>query len=242
MESVLAGLSADPTWTEEKTAILNWLAQNPAQKSMYVFDVNTGIEPYQVAMGRVSGNNYTAHLPAVDNQGRVLTYWRSKRSTLFRDTGTFGTSYCPDVSFMDMNTGDRVKIILPATGKVACPELDNGFQLTVGGNYLYMHNHFRGSKVINLVTGSNRGIAAPWACWDGACWRGSNFDGDWGFQIIYYGNDSDGVFPTRDPRPYTEYQNSVGFAGIVPASINGTNMLFINEAYGYAIVGIRHKP
>jgi hypothetical protein len=29
MANVLSGLSSDPAWAEEKTAVLNWLNQNP---------------------------------------------------------------------------------------------------------------------------------------------------------------------------------------------------------------------
>jgi outer membrane protein assembly factor BamB len=243
MDNVLAGLAANPTWSEEKTAILNWLNQNPHQKSMYVFQISTGTEPYQVAMGRVTGNNYTAHPPVVDNQNRLLTYWRSKHSTLFNDQGTFGSVYCPDISAMDLTTGDRVTIANSQTTKLSCPELDNGFQPTIGGNQLYLFNHFRGTHTINLSTGQKWGITSPMSVTGDSCPAGS-FRGTgefWGVPILYYGNDADNgeCYPANSIPPKA-FSNTTGFAGITIASTNGQSLLYINETDAGAIVAIRH--
>lgn len=245
MEQVLDSISANPTWQEERDAILNFLQQNAYQKIIYVFDVNTGQEPYQVAMGRVTGTNYPPHSPVIDNQDRLLTYWRSKHSTLFNDQGTFGSIYCPDVSEMDVNTGDRITLNIPAVGKISCPELDNGFQPTVGGDWLYLHNHFRGAKVINLVTGISRGITGTLACNDGAGWRGGNCNGCWGYQIIYYGNDNDprgcGGLNYEGVVPPVIYNPASGFTGITIAETSGQSMLYINEGNSHAIVAVRQS-
>lgn len=239
IELVLDSLSTNPTWTQEKTAILNYLTQNPTQKIMYVFDVATGQEPYQVAMGRVTGDNKPPYLSVVDNQDRLLTYWRSKRSTLFQDQGSFGSKYCPDISTLNLTTGDRITLPNPNPNRTTCPELDNGFQPTVGGDYLYLHSQFRGAKVVNLVTGVSRGISENLACQDGACWRGGECDGCWGYQIMYYGNDNQ---PTLDTRPPRIYENAAGFAGIATATIGGKSLLYVNEGAASAIVAIEHKP
>jgi outer membrane protein assembly factor BamB len=241
-EAVLDGLPANPTWTEEKAAIMNVLTTSPEQKTMYVFDIDTGAEPYQVAMGRVTGNNYVAHISVVDNSNRVLTYWRSKHATLFNDVAGFGSSYCPDVSAMDMSTGDRVALTVPAANKMPCPELDNGFQPTIGGNWMYMTNHFRGVKAVNLVTGASRGIASSTAVRDCSTWRGGNCDGCWGFQIIYYGNDAETeTCQIAIPKPAYAYESTQGFAGAAIASTNGRTMLYVNEGDGSLIAAIEHK-
>lgn len=248
MEEVLDGVvCTTPTCVqEEKQPILTWLANNPSQKTMYVFNIADGGEPYQVAMGRVTGNNYTPHLPVVDQSGRLLTYWRSKHATLFNDQGMFGSKYCPDISELDLATGDRKPLNNPSSTKRSCPELDNGFQPTIGGDYIYMHNYFRGSMAIKLTDGSPMGIAAPIACWDGSGFRSFPNAGGWGYQIIYYGNDeysSNCAIHSPDPRPAKIYENPIGFAGITVASPNGqTNMLFINEIHAGAIVAIEHIP
>ena len=234
MEDVLNALPADPTWSQEKTAIVNWLTQNPHQKTMYVFDIATGNEPYQVAMGRVSGNNYTPFPPVTDNQNRVLTYWRSKRATFFEDGGTFGTNYDPDMSAMDMSTGDRVKINNPSNIKIA-PELDNGYQFTVGGNYLYMANHFRGTSSINLTNGTLTRITAQNAKWDCGGFRA------WGYQIIYFGNDTEPDCTYTNAKPPSLYNNTIGYVGTPIATTNGRSLLYVNEGDVGMIVAIEKQ-
>ncbi|MCL5784890.1 MAG: PQQ-binding-like beta-propeller repeat protein, partial [Patescibacteria group bacterium] len=54
MEGVLDSMSADPSWTEEKATMSAYLQANPQQKSIYLFNIDTGQEPYQVAMGRLA--------------------------------------------------------------------------------------------------------------------------------------------------------------------------------------------
>ena len=235
MEAVLDGISANPGWPEEKAATLGWLASNPEQKTMYVFDVNTGAEPYTVAMGRVTGNLYTAHPPIIDSQDRILTYWRSKDSTLFVDQGSFGSKYCPDISAMDPATGDRVKLANPSASKQGCPELDNGFMLSVGGDYLYEHNDFRGAHAINLVTGAHTYFSAAIACRDGSNWR---YDSN---EIVYYGNDQADCSAMLNPLPSQVYANAIGFTGIAIASSGGASRLFINEGDVNGIVSLVHK-
>jgi hypothetical protein len=235
MESVLTGLPANPTWAQEKAAILSWLTSNPNQKTMHVIDTTTGVEPYQVAMGRVTGNNYVPHLPVVDNSNRLLTYWRTKVPSFIQNGICFGTAYCPDISAMDLNTGDRVLLTNNSGNKLA-PELDNGFQLTVGGNYLYFANSFRGTHSINLTNGNLTRLTSTMAHWDCGNFRG------WGFNIIYYGNDGQPDCTTVEPRPPKAFQDSIGFSGVAIASINGTPMLYVNEPDAGFIVGIRHKP
>lgn len=229
MESVLDALPADPTWAEEKAAVMNWLNQNPNQKIMYAIDVNTGLEPYQIAMGRVTGNNDTPFPPVVDNKGKLLVYWRSKKSSFIPSKPCFGTKYCPDISQLDPTTGDRIK--LPVTTTVA-PELDNGFGLTTGGDYLYMLNPFRGVHVINLNTGADTWVSANIARWDCANYR------NWGAKFIYYGNDSvstDCPAPSS-PMPPRVSENSTGQGTISLASPAGRPMMFINETNAGAVV------
>ncbi len=238
IESTLAALPPEPTAAEEKSAILSYLQQNPHQKSMYVFDIATGIEPFQIAMGRVTGNNYTAHLPILDNQGRLLTYWRSKRAYFFQDGPAFGTKYCPDLGPVDLSTGDRIRLRTTFGTIGICPELDNGFQITSGGDYLYFANSFRGTFTIHQPTYKLSRMTAPIARWDCADFR------LWGYSVVYYGNDSvtQNCPSPADPRPPKQYQEGVGFAGIAIATNDGIPMLYVNEPDAGFIVALRKKP
>lgn len=236
MEDVLDALPTDPTWTQEKTAINNWLTNNPNQKTMYVFNVNTGIENYQVAMGRVSGDGYPPYPPVIDNQNRAITYWRTKRATFVYDGPCFGTKYCPDISVLDLTTGDRIKLINPLSNahRIA-PELDNGYMMSVGGNYLYLHSHFRGLHSIELSTGKLTRISHHSAKWNGGDWRG------WGYQIIYYGNDEQPAQTNTNARPPQIHANPYGYSGTAVATTNGKTLLYVNEALGGGIVAIEQR-
>ncbi|MBN2501164.1 MAG: PQQ-binding-like beta-propeller repeat protein [Anaerolineales bacterium] len=239
MEAVLDNLPANPTWSQEKNAVLNFLDQNPYQKILTVFNVSNGQEPYEVAMGRVTGNNYAPFGPALDEDGLPLMFWRSKHATLFTDQATFGTKYCSDISYMDPATGDRITINNPSSNKLSCPEIDNGFQPTIGGDWLYLYNQFRGANAINLVTGQKWGISATIAVRDCSDWRGGEF---WGYEIIYYGND--GISDTcnaADPRPPRVSSNPNGFTGIVIAETDGVALLYLNDSGIGGVVAIEEQ-
>ena len=236
MENVLTGLPDGVAWDQEEAAILNWLSQDPHQKSMYVFDIATGNEPYQVAMGRVTGNNYTAFPPVVDNQNRLLTYWRSRDSYFLSDGACFGTNYCPDFSGLDLNTGDRIRLTNPKPSSERLgPELDNGFQPTIGGNYVYFANHFRGTHSINMTTGSLTRLTSQSAKWDCGNFRA------WGFQILYFGNDTEPDCTSNNAKPSSAYNNTAGYAGITIATTNGRSLLYVNEGDVGFIVAIEKK-
>ncbi len=232
MDSVLSALPTNPDWlTSEKPAIANWLVTNPERKTMYVIDGTTGAEPYEVAMGTVGGGSgMTPHPPVIDNQGRVLTYWRTKVSTFLGSSPTyscFGTSFCPDISAMDMATGNRITIP-NSNGNKFHPEIDNTFFLSVGGSNLYFDNDFRGTISINLATGLMTRITHSLAYEDGGNFRG------WPYQIIYYGNDSQ----QTDNRPPTSYSVPDGWIPVALAQTGSTPMMYVTETAISAIVGI----
>ena len=220
--------TCSPTWAQEKAAIMSWLSDHPEQKTMYILDGRTGAEPYQVAMGRVTGNNYAPHAAVIDNQNRLLTYWRSVKASFFTNPGTFGSIFCPDISELNLATGDRVLLNNSAPEK--CPEIDNGFQLTVGGDYLYSFNSFRGSYATNLTTGKRSYIANITDYIDGGHTR-------YTFPIVYWGNDTS----MKDIRPWGAGNAGIGFTGITVASVNTVPMLYLNDAEGLVIAGIEHQ-
>lgn len=241
IEEVLANLPSNVSWSQEEAAILDWLNRSPNQKTMYVLDVNTGQEPYQVAMGRVTGNNYTPHPPVLDHQGRLLSYWRTRTPTFIGFAGQdgggscFGTRYCPDISALDLSTGKRVTIG-PNTGWQ--PELDNGFALSTGGNYLYGFNSFRGLYAVSLSSGQLTYITAAVARWDCGGWRAA------GANIVYYGNDN---VPTDCPAPYDPipqqiYSSAIGYTPPVIAVTNGQPLIYVIETRGGLIAAIEHQP
>ena len=211
-------------WPQERTVIRNWLAANPLYRNFYVMDINTGNSPYseEVPMGRVGGIGYPGRAPVIDNQNRILMYWRVRSATFMDGTGTYGTKYPPDISAMDPATGDRIWLNIKASGWFQ-NELDNNYVLTVGGNYLYLNNHMRWSNCINLTNGNVKYITRALENWDGTSWRWTNC-------LIWIGNDGTNSMP-----PPSLHRSPQGDCGVVIASINGTPTLIIQESGHYQI-------
>lgn len=222
-EELLDGMASDVTWSTEKSEVLDYLSRNPYQKVWHVFNVSDGTVPYTLAMGRVTGNNQAPFPPAVHPTYGPMLYWRSRTSTLLSGS-TFGSDYCPDISGMDTSTGDRTKISLANTAP--CPELDNGFWLTIGGSILYMQNPFRGVRTVNLSTGTGRYVLSQLAKFDYGDFRAQGYD------VILYGND-DSEYPYEDDIRLPLLSKPVsGNSGISLATVNGTNYMYLTGSSG----------
>jgi len=215
--------SASEVWPQEREMFRKWLKANPHQKSMYVFDIATGREPYELPLGRVAGINYPRRAPVIYSDDKPILYWRTKTSTILTG-GTYGTKYTPDISAMDYDTGDRDFYKPPKKSGMNC-ELDNDFVLTVGGDWVYMNNHMRGAHMVNLKTGTASRLTSIMAIWDGGGFRA------WGNQIIYLGNDSN-----RDELPPpSAHRSPQGDSGIAIAEVEGDPVLFLSESGHYQI-------
>ena len=218
---------ASRVWPQEREVIRDWLAANPEYRNFYVFRTSDGTSPYaeEVPMGRVGGIGYPGRAPVLDNQGRILMYWRTK-SAVFLTGGTFGTAYTPDISAMDPATGDRRWLTAASSLGI---EVDNNSVLTVGGDQLYMSNHMRGTQTANLSSGQSARMSSIMAKWDGADFRG------WGERLIWWGNDSDPDTMNVTLPPASLYRSPQGDCGVVLATINGVPTMFIQESGHYQI-------
>jgi outer membrane protein assembly factor BamB len=210
-------------WPQERDALRTWLGQHPEYRNFYAMKVSDGTDAFsqEIPMGRVGGIGYPNRAPVVDNQNRILLYWRT-RSASFLTGGTFGTKYTPDISALDQTTGDRV--ILPVSSGEGV-EIDNTFMLSVGGNNLYWNNHMRGARKIDMTNGNPMRMSQVLAEWDGANYR------NWGDKLIWIGNDSS---PASMPPP-SAHRSPQGDCSVVLASVGGKSMMFIQESGHYQI-------
>jgi len=218
-------------WPLERAMIRDKLANYPEYKNFHVMRTNDGSYPYaeEVPMGRVGGLGYPGRSPVIDNQDRILMYWRTKSATYLTQT-RFGSKWAPDISAMNPDTGDRIWIDHDTGSGV---ELDNNHVLTVGGDWLYYNNHMRGSFATNLETGEVNKIANIMAIWDGTNHRWSG--GNWGYQIIYWGNDDDPDRMGSNLPPPSIHRSPQGDSGVVIAEVNGRPIMFIQESGHYQI-------
>jgi hypothetical protein len=131
-------------------------------------------------MGIVGGTGNANMGPVLDALGRPLTWWRVSARSLITG-GSFGTAFSPDLSGLDLKTGDR--LILPTARDIhrggPGMELDNHHMLTSAGDYVYYHNPFRQARWIKLDGRQNPHgtISAVYGQHDGGGWSGD---------VVYY--------------------------------------------------------
>ena len=216
-QSILEWLAGDPTYAVDcgkywqdnagemrpETRGIRW-AGGPIRKSFYVFTTQgdgngTAVEPYQVPMGIVGGTGNANMGPVLDRSGRPITWWRVSARSIITG-GSFGTAFSPDLSALDLMTGDR--IILPTSRNIhqggPGMELDNHHMLTAAGEYVYYHNPFRQARWIKLDGDENPNgqISAVFGQHDGGGWAGD---------VVYYASKADAErgphrFSTRTAR------------------------------------------
>jgi outer membrane protein assembly factor BamB len=178
-------------------------------------------EPFLILAAPSEGTGHPPDSMVVDNTSRVLAYFKTKFPTLTAADGTlFGTAYSQDIAGVDQTTGDRIQI---NNGKLAQPwpwETDNLFHMSVGGTYLWLHQRFRGTQVINLATSTRTLVQANMAVEDGGNFAGA------GYSVIYL-NGTDVPRPST-PQPYTD--------GWMSVSISGTQA-YIAEPFAIVAVG-----
>jgi outer membrane protein assembly factor BamB len=214
MENLLASLPEN-NWPAEREALLKHLKEEaPDRRNFYVLNADTGEEPFFAPAALVGGNNDVPMPPVIDNQGRMLIYWRTKSSRFIG--GTFGTKWPPDIGPVDTKTGDRIKLdLLPDRQAI---ELDNNFFLTVGGACLYGSNHFRGAWYMDMRpgTGKTYGVSRPYA-----------IDRDGGYPLA---EGAYSLYPDRAD-PVTGPAGAGTWSGLVPVG----EYLLSNETYAKCI-------
>jgi hypothetical protein len=226
-EYVMEGVMRDsPDIDAEQMNILRWLRgdtnggkwpdASPAWKHLFVLRADDLSEPFTVPNGPADGCGMPAPPPVVDNEGRVLAWFKTAHPTLTA-VGSFGTRYSMDISAIDRGTGRRVPIdngrLSGTTG-----ESDNLFSLSVGGPYLYMRQEFRGTKLIDLRQSTHHMIQAAVRNRDG---------GHWPADVVY--RDS-GDLPRTSQPP---------LAGRAPVVIADDRLFF---AEPYCVTCIEHRP
>jgi outer membrane protein assembly factor BamB len=171
-----SGTSAD----DEQRNVLRWLGGDdndgkwkwatPDMKHLYALDCQTLAEPFVVPNGPSEGCGTPADPPVVDNQGRVLLWWRTKFPTFTNDKPSFGTKFTLDISAMNLADGKRVPIDNGKfTGQGA--ETDNAFAFSVGGDTLFMRQRFRGTHGMNLKTSTHHLVQVASRSRDGGHWN-----------------------------------------------------------------------
>jgi hypothetical protein len=224
-EYVMENVMRDsPDWRTEQTNILRWLSgdtnggrwpdASPAWKHLFVLRASDLAEAFTVPNGPADGCGTPALPPVIDGQNRVLTWFKTAHPTLTAK-GSFGTRYSMDISAINLETGVRLPIdngrLSGTTG-----ETDNLFALSVGGQFLYLRQRFRGTKVIDLEHSTAHSIQAALRKQDG---------GEWPADVVYR---ESGGLPRCSQPP---------LAGREAVVIAGDKLLFSEE---YCVTCVEH--
>lgn len=146
-----------------------WKWASADMKHFHVLDAKTLAEAFVVPNGPSEGCGTPADPPVVDNQGRVLLWWRTKFPTFTNNKPSFGTKFTLDISAMNLTNGDRLPIDNGRfTGQGA--ETDNAFAFSVGGDVLFMRQRFRGTHAMNLKTSTHHYVQVASRRRDGGYW------------------------------------------------------------------------
>jgi hypothetical protein len=176
-------------------------------------------EPFTILAGPSEGCGKPPESMVVDNLGRVLKWFKTRFPTLTKLGNTFGTPYSVDIAAVNQADGHRIRI---NNGKLSNmwpgPETDNLYQMSVGGDYLWLRQRFRGTETIRLSTSDYRLVQAAVGNRDG---------GDFSFADVVY-------VPTGSP-PSAAHRDSDGHAAV---AVSGTQV-FLSEDFG--IIALEHK-
>ena len=174
MEDVI---SASSSLEDEITNTRRWLTgdSNGGQwayastdwQNLFALDVQTLASDYVVAAGPIDGVGSPPPCVTVDNQNRILRWFKTRFPFLTGSGPAFGTPHTIDISGVDPLTGDRVPIDNGQLANMWLLETDNTYGLSVGGDYLWLRQHFRGTQVINLINSNHDFVVVPIRSHDG---------------------------------------------------------------------------
>lgn len=224
MEDVMA---ASGSFNDEESKILEWLNGNGSYnyastdwKNKYAFTLPELEQPFQIASGPNDGCGSPPPSVVLDNQNRVLGWFKTRYPTLTNPTVGFGSAYGMDIMSINQVDGKRQRFSLGSFAGMWMLETDNLYALSILGNQVWMRQNFRGTQMINLTNANHTYVQAEAQNRDGGNFSGAN--------ITY--------FTTEDYIPHNPQTN---WQGRVAPSLIG-NYIFIVETYG--LVCIERKP
>jgi len=188
--------------------------------------------PFLIPCGPSEGVGLPPNPPAVDHSGRVLCWWPTKFPR-FTKVGAFGTKYSLDICGMNLTNGRRVPI---DNGRLSNmwpgPETDNLYAMSVGGDYLWLRQAFRGTQNIRLSDTRHHHVSARVRHEDG---------GNFGADVVYFDQP---VRQTATPNAVTEGSSGAvvsqsNFEGRTAAVIVG-DRVYLAERFG--VTALEHRP
>ncbi|MBK7807320.1 MAG: PQQ-like beta-propeller repeat protein [Saprospiraceae bacterium] len=169
---------------EEEANIRKWLRGNNNNgqwgyasedwQHIFALDAETLDTTFLIGAGPVDGVGSPAPSVVVDNDDRILRWFKTAFAYLTGAGPAFGTRHTIDISEIDKNTGNRIPIDNGQTAGMWLLETDNTYGLSVGGEYLWLRQRFRGVQCINLNTSQWQMVQVPIRNYDGGSFTQSH--------------------------------------------------------------------
>ncbi|HXT40491.1 MAG TPA: PQQ-binding-like beta-propeller repeat protein [Candidatus Angelobacter sp.] len=188
--------------------------------------------PFLIPCGPSEGVGLPPDPPAVDNSGNVLCWWPTKFPK-FTKVGAFGMKYSMDICGVNASNGRRVPI---DNGRLSNmwpgPESDNLYAMSVGGDYLWLRQAFRGTQNIRLSDTQHHHVSARVRHEDG---------GNFGADVVYFNRPA---LQTATPNAVVEEGSGTvvsqsNFEGRTAAVIAGDHVYFAER---FCVSALEHEP
>lgn len=206
-------------WLNGDTNGGNWPDASRDWRHRFALNLPDLAEAFLILCGPTEGVGNPPESMVVDNQDRILFWWKTRYPTLTK-IGAFGTRYSLDIAAVNQTNGRRLRINNGAFSNMwPGPETDNLYQLSVAGDYLWLRQRFRGTQTIRLSTSQHRLVQAAVGNRDG---------GDFSFADVVY-------VPTGNPPPAAHPDIEAHAAAVISGGL-----ILLSEGFG--IVALEHRP
>jgi hypothetical protein len=204
-------------WLEGTAQFGSWTSKND-WKNYFALNLWDLSEPFAIPSGPSDGCGQPPDPPAVDHEGRLISWWPTRFCKLTLREGTFGTRYFIDLAAVSPVSGRRQPFDAGPPVNVWPMETDNLYALSTAGRFCYWRQRFRGTYAIDLTERRHYAIQAEVRSRDG---------GTWNAPVMYV--DTDEARLPRTPGPATQ--------GRVGATV-ANGRLYLAENYG--VTAIEH--
>lgn len=158
------------SWLQGNDNNGQWAFASPDWQHIFALDAETLDTSFLIGAGPVDGVGSSPQPVVIDNQNRVMRWFKTAFAFLTGEGPAFGTRHTIDISAINQQNGNRIPIDNNQLAGMWFLETDNTYGLSVGGEYLWLRQRFRGVQSIHLSTSDWQIVQVPIRNHDGGSW------------------------------------------------------------------------
>lgn len=193
---------------------------------IFALKYDTLSNDYVIPLGPVGGVGYTPDPVVLNQNDQPITWWPTYYATLGRCSFGCASGLNMDIRTFDLNTGNGIALPGKSGQLTISAETDNTFGFTVGGNFLYARQDFRGTWAYDFSTFTKYDLSSHY--------RNGDCGGHGGVLIYAFGT-------TACPDPYTYNPampvgagSNLDVAHVGPAVVD--NKLLFTEHFAVSVI------